>query len=89
MSTTKKFRDFVSEPMGNKPVTQLAGVGEVLGQRFNEAGFDMAYTVLGQFLVMKKDELLFKEWMKEVCGANQKQLSDCYGCLTEWCEEFL
>lgn len=45
--------------------------------------------MLGQYLVLKKDEELFKEWMKETCNASSKQASDCYNCLNDWCEEFL
>lgn len=39
-STSKKHRNFVSEPIGNKPVTDLAGVGPVLGQRLEAAGYE-------------------------------------------------
>ncbi|XP_005181683.1 barrier-to-autointegration factor [Musca domestica] len=87
--TSQKYRNFVAEPMGDKPVTDLAGIGETLGGRLIEAGFDKAYTVLGQYLVLKKDEELFKEWMKDTCNASSKQASDCYNCLNDWCEEFL
>lgn len=59
-STSQKHRDFVSEPMGEKPVYALAGVGDVLGGRLADKGFDLAYVVLGQFLVLKKNEELFK-----------------------------
>ncbi|KNC31278.1 Barrier-to-autointegration factor [Lucilia cuprina] len=87
--TSQKYRNFVAEPMSDKPVTDLAGIGETLGGRLIEAGFDKAYTVLGQYLVLKKDEELFKEWMKDTCNASSKQASDCYNCLNDWCEEFL
>ncbi|KAG5676208.1 hypothetical protein PVAND_006057 [Polypedilum vanderplanki] len=88
-STSQKHRNFVAEPMGDKPCTELAGIGETLGKRLEAAGFDKAYTVLGQYLILKKDAELFKEWMKDTINANSKQASDCYQCLNDWCEEFL
>lgn len=75
--------------MGEKPVTELAGIGEVLGKRLENQGFDKAYVVLGQFLVLKKNKELFQDWLKDICQANSKQSSDCYDCLNDWCEEFL
>jgi len=88
-STSQKHRNFVAEPMGDKPVTELAGIGEILGKRLSDKGFDKAYTVLGQYLILKKDADLFKEWMKDTISANSKQAADCYQCLNDWCEEFL
>ena len=90
MSTTsQKHRNFVAEPMGEKPVTDLAGIGEVLGKRLSSKGFDKAYVVLGQFLLLKKDKDLFTEWMKDLVSANTKQSGDCYQCLSDWCDTFL
>uniref|UniRef100_A0A8C2LM02 Barrier-to-autointegration factor n=1 Tax=Cricetulus griseus TaxID=10029 RepID=A0A8C2LM02_CRIGR len=80
MTTSRKHHNFVAEPMGEKPVGSLAGIGEVLGKKVEERGFDKAYVVLGQFLVLKKDDM---------CGANAKQSRDCFGCLREWCDAFL
>lgn len=67
----------------------LAGIGQTLGQRLEEKGFDKASVVLGQFLVLKKDEALFEDWLNDACGANAKQQKDCYNCLKEWCDAFL
>ena len=39
MSESQKHRAFVAEPMGDKLVTALAGIGEVLGGRLTAAGF--------------------------------------------------
>ena len=88
-STSQKHRNFVSEPMGEKDVTELAGIGEVLGGKLKEKGFDKAYVVLGQFLVLKKDQEMFMDWIKDEFGANKKQGGDCYNCLKEWCDAFL
>ncbi|KAI1295669.1 Barrier-to-autointegration factor [Halotydeus destructor] len=75
--------------MGDKPVTDLAGIGEVLGKRLEGQGFDKAFTILGQYLVLKKNPELFQEWLKETCQANSKQSKDCASCLQEWCDQFL
>lgn len=39
-STLEVRRCFVAEPMGEKPVTDLAGVGESLGRKLKSIGFD-------------------------------------------------
>lgn len=79
----------MAEPMADKSVKALSGIGDALGNRLEEKGFDKAYVVLGQFLVLKKDEELFRDWLKDTCGANVKQQGDCYNCLSEWCNAFL
>ncbi|XP_054436395.1 barrier-to-autointegration factor-like [Pteronotus mesoamericanus] len=81
MTTFQKHQDFVAELMGEKPVGSLAGTGEVRGKKLEERAFDKAYVVLGQFLVLKKDEDLFSKWLKDTCGANAKESRDCFRCL--------
>ncbi|XP_072298879.1 barrier-to-autointegration factor B-like [Eucyclogobius newberryi] len=88
-STSQKHRRFVAEPMADKTVTAIAGIGDAQGRRLENKGFDKAYAVLGQFLVLNKDEELFRDWLEDACGANAKQQRDCYNCLKEWCDSFL
>ena len=88
-STSQKHRNFVAEPMGDKPVTDLAGVGAVSGKKLKSQGFTEAYQVLGKFLILKKNKELFVEWLKETAGCNSKQATDFHQCLSDWCEEFL
>ncbi|KAF1375343.1 hypothetical protein PFLUV_G00218830 [Perca fluviatilis] len=90
MSTTsQKHRDFVGEPMGDKEVTALSGIGEILGKKLEQQGFDKAYVVLGQFLLLKKDTEMFTDWLKDASGANSRQAGTCAQCLKEWCDAFL
>lgn len=38
-TTSQKFREFTGEPMRDKPVEDLAGIGPVLAGRLKEQGF--------------------------------------------------
>ena len=99
--------------MADKLVSEVAGIGKVLGERLADNGFDkvrficrhyfpffyslkhgfnlvfQAYVVLGQFLVLKKDKEMFKEWLHDQCQANAKQQTDAATCLEEYCKENL
>jgi hypothetical protein len=75
--------------MGDKPVTELAGVGPVIGDRLAKEGFDKAYIVLGQFLLLRRNKEDFEDWIRDVGGANKKQAADCFQCLQDWCQAFL
>ncbi|XP_030579800.1 barrier-to-autointegration factor-like protein [Archocentrus centrarchus] len=90
MSTmSQKHQDFVGELMGDKPVTALSGISETLGKKLEEQGFNKAYVVLSQFLVLRKDSEMFTDWLKDASGANSRQAGSCAQCLKEWCDAFL
>ncbi|KAM9617627.1 barrier-to-autointegration factor-like [Trichechus inunguis] len=62
--------------MGEK--RDLAEIGEVLGKKLEERGFDKAYSVLGH---LKNGEDLLQKWLKDSCSAIAKQSWDFFGCL--------
>ncbi|XP_033639213.1 barrier-to-autointegration factor-like [Asterias rubens] len=88
-TTTKKHKQFVSEPMGDKLVTELGGIGPKYGERLRAEGFEKAYNVLGQFLVLNKDKDLFIDWLMETACTNTKCATDCYNCLRDWSDSFI
>ncbi|EMP32632.1 barrier-to-autointegration factor-like protein [Lepidochelys kempii] len=86
---TQKFKAFVSEPMGDKDVTAVDGINDELGLKLATKGFDKAYILLGQFLLLKKDHAVFQRWLKGAYGASPSQAQRCASCLTDWCYAFL
>uniref|UniRef100_G3MN83 Barrier-to-autointegration factor-like protein n=1 Tax=Amblyomma maculatum TaxID=34609 RepID=G3MN83_AMBMU len=88
-STSKKHRYFTAEPMGNKSVTELAGIGDTLGGRLKANGYSRADSVVGQYLLMRGDRKQFSSWLTDVTGANSKQAQDCYRCVDDWCQNFM
>ncbi|VDL89713.1 unnamed protein product [Schistocephalus solidus] len=89
MTTSQKLRNFVSEPIGDKSVFELPGIGEKLGARLKTKGYEKASVVLGQYLLLYRDEELFCDWLKETCGANAKQANDCFTALNDWCSAYM
>ena len=80
---------FISEPIIDKPCTDLPGISVVLGKKLTDIWFDKAYCILGQFLLLKKDKELFQMWLNIEVSANKWQSERCYECLLEWCDQFL
>lgn len=82
----KKHLKFVKEPIGEKTVFELQGIGEALGGRLEKKGFGLAKDLRDMYLQLNGDENEFLHWINKECGANKKQGGDCYRCLKEWCE---
>lgn len=87
-STSQKHSKFANEPMRNKDVTELPGIGDIHGGELRKKRFTKAKHVLGQFLDLERTGGDFKEWLKET-GANEKQREDCYRGIKDWCDHHL
>ncbi len=87
-TTTQVHDQFIREPMGEKTVYELAGIGRALGGKLNTNDFYRADQVFGQFLVFNRDKTLFKNWLHGLCDANVKQQNECYQCLYEWANQY-
>jgi hypothetical protein len=48
-STTKKFREFMAEPLGDKGIRDVPGIGDVLGAKLSEAGYEKVCFLFFEF----------------------------------------
>lgn len=53
-STSVKHREFVSEPMGEKEVTAVAGIGPTYGEKLSKAGFDKVILLINYVCFLYK-----------------------------------
>lgn len=60
MTTSQKHKDFVAEPMGEKEVMALAGIGDVLGRRLQDKGFDKVCLLCHSAYIITTDNFLAK-----------------------------
>ena len=87
-STSQKIHEeFVSEPIGEKLVKEVPGVGPELEERLKKKGCHTARYLLGMYLI--KGEQEFKAWLEIECGANTQEQHGCSLSLREWCDTVL
>ncbi|KAI6240644.1 Barrier-to-autointegration factor [Aphelenchoides fujianensis] len=88
MSTSKKHQDFVdAATIRNKEITDVPGVGPTYANRFQERGITKADQMLGQLLVVQKDEQKFANWTKETAGMRPGHSKAAYNSLNSWANQ--
>ena len=82
---TETHRKFVDEPIGNKLVSAVPGIGGAHKQTLNAINITKAYELLAVFLSKEMQEDSFKEWLKEnLPNSNAVHRDCCYKALNEY-----
>ena len=78
---TKVHQNFLSQPMRDRPVKDLPGIGNVISQSMNAAGIYRAKYLYGVFLKDGPDAL--RDFVKSH-GANQRNSQQALNAIKEW-----
>uniref|UniRef100_A0A8C8LWD4 Barrier-to-autointegration factor n=1 Tax=Oncorhynchus tshawytscha TaxID=74940 RepID=A0A8C8LWD4_ONCTS len=71
-TTSQKHQSFVTEPMGNRSVRDVPGIGPAHGRTLEERGMPRADQLLGDYLKRGRDKGQFQENLKEYHNAKQQ-----------------
>lgn len=86
MSSSQKHREFVREPMRNKPIEAVPGIGTVYSMKLKMRGFINASHLLGQFLIMSRDVTILETWLELEFGISGGYSKIASNSLSEWCD---
>jgi hypothetical protein len=90
-TTSKKFREFTSEPLGEKLVTDVPGIGVAIGTRLSERNMKFAYHILSLYLSpdinMQQDQ--FVEWLIKNGGSNKQFAKQTFEAIKTLADNFI
>uniref|UniRef100_A0A0N5BU16 Barrier to autointegration factor n=1 Tax=Strongyloides papillosus TaxID=174720 RepID=A0A0N5BU16_STREA len=84
MSTTKKFESFINEPMGEKHVIEVPGVGKKTAEKLGSDGIEKAYQLQGQYLLQGKNESEFNDMLQDKYRMNTKNAGQCTDSISQY-----
>jgi len=87
VSSTKdgKIDLFAKEKMAGKNISQVPGIGAVYCTTLKKKNIFKAEQLLGQFLYKNREEIPFKNWLNEECGAPDSGAGNiCYEALVAY-----
>ena len=92
---SQKEIDFIREPLYDavhiyKSADTIGGIGDNAAIVLKKRGFEKAFHLIGQYLVLDMDEQLFKKWLtdlleEENIKVQDKYLDSVYRSISEWC----
>lgn len=87
-STTLKHRIFTGEPMGDKKITEIPGIGPVAEKKFAKHNYNFAYQIFGEYLILKKDVEVFSKFLSDIGGMNAPNIKNCVESIETWSDSF-
>ncbi|CAF0725258.1 unnamed protein product [Adineta steineri] len=88
-TTSQKFRDFTGEPLKDKLLDEVPGIGPKLASNLEGSGITKAYELLGIYLTLLKNKEYFELWIRDNAGANRHQAKQCADAIDSFCSQFL
>ncbi|KAI3380953.1 hypothetical protein SNEBB_002550 [Seison nebaliae] len=88
-TTTIKHERFRCEPMSDKGIEEIAGIGDVTAGQLRLRGYEKASQLLGRLLLFDRNEEDFIAWMKMNTKANEGMARRAFLCLQAWCDTYL
>ncbi|KAH9491594.1 hypothetical protein Btru_030988 [Bulinus truncatus] len=86
---TEKHINFVNSPMGDKPCTDIPGIGPDHARELMQHGYANASHILSLFLQpdVNKDKSRFRRKLLNICTINASNFQRVYNALQEWTDQ--
>jgi barrier-to-autointegration factor len=76
---------FCNGNLGQKTILGVCGLSKANAVGLAELGYNKAYVMLGQFLLFRKEDEFFIEWLKELLPITNENALHCCSCIRDWC----
>ncbi|KAF6215807.1 hypothetical protein GE061_000142 [Apolygus lucorum] len=83
---SKKQRNFYSESIGGKSVSEIPGIGPQMANTFERNGITQAEQIIGKYMTMIGDEDKFIEFMMEKGGAIIRRAREVHRVCKVYCD---
>ena len=86
---SKKNQKLACEPLKDKKLVDLGGIGKMHAMDLKKRGFNDAAAVVGQFMAYNRNDDKFKEFIKRKGNANNGEAANCLQGVKGWCKNNL
>lgn len=71
--------------LAEKTIRNTCGISKNFALTLVELGYNKAYVLLGQFLLFRKEEEFFMDWLMEKGDISEEDALHCCSCIRDWC----